>query len=310
MESSAIIISDTTLDRLLSKISLKAKKSFLLYFLTTPKLIQKFSTIFLPESILQDTDFATNIINYIKNEQVNIGISLNTQFAKNGEDIPLTQDYISNPLPIILQYKQQYSDINSFHIVLPFGKRRIQKSPKHDEYVVQSHYNWTTLATIAQVMQNMNIELIAELDVYFYENSSEDYYIHMRQILWDGQDLFKKLGLKLPTLLVNPFYPKLKGLRNPDVLDPANIANTTLRCLMESLQKPPTIWIKSCEDMGPYAYAKYIKFITTYRKEGQLQIRFTIGGEMMGEFINIWMGNTNNMEEARKKVSDGLVGFF
>ena len=307
MEPSAIIISDNVLEKLLSKISLKAKKSFILYFLTTPKLIQKFTHVFLPESILQEENFANQIIQFLKSEQVKIGISISPTFVKKGEDLPLTQDYIWNPLPFLLKYKKQFPDIQSFHITLPFGQRRIQKSPKHDEYLVQTQYNWTTLATIMQTLEKENLELVAELDVYFYENSSEDYYIHMRQILWDGYDLLKKLGMQFPTLLVNPFYPKLKGLRNPDALDAANIANTTLRCLMESLQKPPAIWIKSCDEMGKYAYQKYIKFISTYKKDGKLQISWTLGSELLDEFVNVWMGQSNNVEEARKKFWDGLA---
>lgn len=289
----------------LNYIPAKSKKTLLTYLLSTPKLNQKINCCIIPESILDDQQFTQQIIDFLQLNKIKIGISMQTKYIRKDEANPITQDYCWNTLPLIKKYIQQYPQIKLVHLTFPFGKRRIQKSPKYEEYLLHSQYNWTNIALI---MQECNRELLIEPLLYFYENSSEDSYIHMRQIIWDGTEILKRFGVKMGDLclLINPFYPNIKGLKNPDVLDPENIANTTLRCLTEVLSKDkPKILMKSCDDMGIYSYAKYIKFIKSYNKN--LDIEFVIGKEIIKQFMDIWEGKMQNIEEAQKKIEKGLV---
>ena len=88
-------------------------------------------------------------------------------------------------------------------------------------------------------------------------------------------------------------------------VDVANISNTTLRCLMEVLSKEKTtIYLRSCEQMGIYSYGRYLKVVKDYNKN--LDIKCVIGQELIKEFMNIWQGKQNNVEEAQKKLNGGI----
>jgi len=226
---------------------------------------------------------------------------MKTKYIRKDEGNPITQDFCWNLLPIIKNYIQKYPLIETIHLIFPFGKRRIQKSPKYDEYIMHSEYNWTNVALIQQELKQ---KILVEPFLYFYENSSEDSYIHMRQILWDGIETLKKFGGKMGDidLLINPFYPNLRRMKDIDV---ANISNTTLRCLMEVLSKEkPTIYLRSCKQMGIYSYGRYLKVVKDYNKN--LDIKCVIGQELIKEFMNIWQGKQNNVEEAQKKLNSGI----
>jgi hypothetical protein len=301
MDLNTIFFSDYEL----KKFPEKSKKSLITYILTTPKLKQKINCCILPESILNNQQFTQQIIDFLQLNKIKIGISMQTKFIRKNEGTPITQDYSWNTLPLIKNYIQQYPQIQSVHLTFPFGKRRIQKSPKYEEYLMHSQYNWTNIALIKQECDK---EILIEPLLYFYENSSEDSYIHMRQILWDGIETLKRFGVKMEDLqfIINPFYPNIKGLKNPDVLDAGNIANTTLRCLTEVLSKDkPKIFLKSCNEMGIHSFGKYLRFIKSYNKN--LKINFIIGKEIIKQFMDIWAGNSHNLGEAQKKIIDCLL---
>jgi len=248
---------------------LALKKSLLLYFITLPNLNVIADIFYFPESILEDTKFFFSISSFLIQKNIKIGLSISTQSIHTPQNLENPLDYLSNPLPIIQSYCSKYN-IHSIHLPVSFGKRRIQKSPKNEEYSLQSQFNWTNISLILLTLSSLKINLLIEPILEFFENSAEDYYIHMRQILWEGHDTLRKCNLKMSqlTLLISPFFPKLKGLRDVDILDPSNIANTTLRCITECLTKEKMeILIRSCNNFGIFSYGKFVKFIKTYRKE-------------------------------------------
>jgi len=309
MKLRALIFNDFDLEVLLSKRkNLHASiKSLITYFLTLPRLNSIVEIIFLPQSILSDDQFISSISNFLLNNQIQIGISINTKFIKKDEETPLSLDYYLNPFPEIEEYLKKYQ-FSHLHISPPFGKRRIQKSPKHDEYSIHSQFNWTNTFLIHQLTSKQNIQLWMEPNLYFYENSSEDFYIHMRQILIEGSELSKKLGFKFNQikLIIPPFYPKLKGLKDIDILDPGNIANTTLRCLTECLTKDRMEFIvKPCKEFTIYSFKKYIKFIKTYGKD--ISIDYIITADVLKDFIKTWEFQESNLQEAQTQFYNELT---
>jgi len=297
MENPLIIFSEDDL----KGIPEKAIKSLLTFILTSPKLNKKIVGCILPEIVLDDKQFTQQIMEFLNSNKIKIGISMQTKYIRKDEGNPFTQDFCWNLLPIIKNYIQQYPLIEIIHVTFPFGKRRIQKSPKYDEYILHSQFNWTNIALIQKELKQ---KILVEPLLYFYENSSEDSYIHMRQILWDGIETLRRLGGKIGEidLLINPFYPNIRRMKEIDV---ANISNTTLRCLMEVLSKEkPTIYLRSCEQMGIYSYGRYLKVVKDYNKN--LDIRWMIGRELIKDFMDIWQGKQNNVEEAQKKLNGGI----
>jgi len=74
---------------------------------------------------------------------------------------------------------------------------------------------------------------------------------------------------------------------------------------MEVLSKEkPTIYLRSCEQMGIYSYGRYLKVVKDYNKN--LDIRWMIGRELIKDFMDIWQGKQNNVEEAQKKLNGGI----
>jgi len=309
MKSRAFIFNDFDLDFLLSKRRnlISSKKSLITYFITLPRLNDIIDIIFLPESLLDDEAFINSIITFLFNNHIKTGISFNTKFIKQEEETPISQDYAENPLPKIQHYCEKYS-LSHVHIQLPFGKRRIQKSPKHEEYSAHSQYSWINVSLILQWITKTNRELWLEPNLYFFENSSEDFYIHMRQIFWEGMDTFKKMGFKFNQmkLIVQPFYPKLRGLRDADILDPGNIANTTLRCMTECLTKERMdVCVRPCKEFSIYSYVKYLKFMKTYGKE--ITLDYILTSDILKEYLKIWDFNEQNLEEAQKLFKNELT---
>ena len=226
---------------------------------------------------------------------------METKYIRKDDGDNLTQDYCWNVLPLIKNYIEKYPLIEYIHVVFPFGRRVIQKSPKYDEYLMHSHYNWVNIVLIQQEIKK---KIMVEPLLYFRENSCEDSYIHMRQILWDGIEIMRKLGGRMSDLelMIGPFYPSLRGMREVDV---ANISNTTLRCLTEVLSKErPVIYMRGCERMGIGGYGRYLRGIRDYNKN--LEIRWVLGRELIKEFMDIWGGDPNNLGEAQKRVSNGI----
>jgi len=308
MKLRALIFTDYDLDILLSKrknISF-SKKSLITYFITLPRLNDLIDILFLPESLLDEDNFVNSISSLLEKLQIKVGITINTRILKNEDETPLSQDYFFNPLPFIQNYCEKYNVTHIF-FSLPFGKRRIQRSPKYDEYSLHSQFNWTNCAVTLQWILNNKKELWIEPNVYFFENSSEDFYIHMRQILFEGGEVFRKMGFKLNQvkLVIPPFYPKLKGLRDADILDPGNIANTTLRCITECLTKEKMdLFVRPCKEMTLTSFMKYIKFIKTYGKE--IAMDYILTADCLKEYIKNWDFMENNLEEAQKKLHNEL----
>ncbi len=300
MKYKAIIFNDKELDVLLSskKNILAAKKSLILYFLTLPNLANTFETIFLPESILDDNEFIKTIISFFSN----IGISLTPKLMDDNDSL----EYLSNPLLTIKKYHEIYN-FTSVHYPVNFGKRLINKSPRYEEYIIHSQYNWTNVAIIHNWCLKKDVKLFVEPNLYFQENSSEDFYIHMRQIFWEGIDLFKKLNYKFNKLkiIVQPFYPKLKGLRDGDILDPQNIANTTLRCINESLTKERIeLLIKPCKELSLLGYSRYIRFFSMHNKENDINCLIT--SDCLKEYIKDWDYQESNLQSSQKNFIDCL----
>lgn len=300
MDSKCIIFGDRKLDFLLSKLGDNSKKAFLLYFLMTPNLKHKISDIYLPESIFEDKEYVTNLIDYMRKNGINVGLSINTIF--------LESNYCMNKLPLIKSYLKNY-DIDRVHITYIFGERSVRKSPRVDEYLLQSQYNWMNVAITQRWLNKNNFKLLCELKLKLDEGNSEDYYIHMRQILWDGIDILKKYELRLNSmeLMIQPFYPRIKGLRKIEI---GNVANTTIRCLMECCVKEGVnIILCNCIEMGIMSFGEYLRYMKTYNRESKLKLNFAIGDEVLKEYINIWMGKTNNLKEAQIRFNNLLENY-
>lgn len=295
MNIQSVIFNDSELDLLLaSKKNIQsAKKSLILYFFTLPGLDKLVDIIYLPESILEDFEF-TNSIRPFFNK---IGISVSPKIINEKDSL----EYFSNPLPIISSLNSKYK-FSGVHYPINFGKRLIQKSPKYDEYIIHSQYNWTNVHLIYDWTQKNNIQLLVEPNLFFQENSSEDFYIHMRQILWEGIDIFRKLNTKFNKIkiIIQPFYPKLKGLRDNDILDSANIASTTLRCITECLTKEKMeILLKSCKEFTIHSYNKYIKHYKTYNKDNT--INYLITTDCFKEYLKNWDFQEKNLKETQSQ---------
>jgi len=301
MKYKAIIFNDIELENLLStkKNIYAAKKSLILYFFTLPKLSEIVEIVFLPESIFEDDEFIKSILPFFKN----IGISITPKFIINEVDSP---DYCLNPLPNIQKIKNKYN-ISCIHYQINFGKRLVTKSPKYDEYIINSQYNWTNAVLVQNYCQKNNINLFIEPNLTFNENSSEDFYIHMRQIFWEGVDIFRKFNYRFNkfTIIIQPFFPKLKGLRDSDILDSQNIANTTLRCINECLSKEKMeILIKSCKEFSLPHYIKYMKFFDTYKKDNS--INPILNADCLKEYIKDWQFIDSNLSKAQENLIKDL----
>jgi len=292
-----LIFNDDELDRLLvnRKNIENAKKSFILYFLTIPDILS-FEEIYFPESTFLDSKFMDSIIPFIKK----YGLSVKSEFVHQDE-----LEYSSNPVNRVKVYYEKYN-FSFLHYHIKFGKRRIQKSPKYDEYIINSQYNWTNVYLVLSWCKKNNVKLLIDLDLSFFENSSEDYYIHMRQVLWEGIDLFRRFNCKFNEikLMIYPFYPKLRGLKDTNILDPINIAHITLRCINECLSKEKMdIVLRSCDEFSIYNYMKYCKF---YEKKFD-KISYSITAFCLKEYLMDWNFNEKNLEIAhnnfRKELS-------
>lgn len=293
MKFHAFIFNDYELDILLNsrKNKLSAKKSLILYFLTLPKISQLIDMIYLPESVLDDEQFTQSIFNIFSN----IGISVSSKLIFTDNLL----DYNLNPLPIIKNYQSKYK-FQAIHYKIDFGNRSIQKSPRNEDYIIHSQYNWTNVLLVNNWCEENNLKLLVESNLYFTENSPEDYYIHMRQILWEGIEIFRRMGKKFNkiNLIINPFYPKLKGL-NGTHIEPSNIANTTLRCINECLTKEKMeILIKSCVEFNMTSYLKYIKFFRDYSKDNTINCLLT--SDCLRNYIRDWDFKNENLEKAQE----------
>lgn len=298
----SIIFNDYDLDILLvgRKNIQSDKKMLILYFLTLPNLNQLVDYIFLPESLFEDEPFIETILPFIQK----IGISLRSKLVIGESDI---LDYNLNPLPVLKKYYEKFK-FHAIHFRSNFGMRSISKSPKNDEYVLNSQYNWMNVAIVEQWSSKNDIKFVVEPYLYFLENSSEDFYIHMRQIFWEGIDIFRKMNLKFSSiqLLIGPFYPKLKGLRNMDILDSANVANTTLRCMTECLTKEKVeIMIKSHFEFSLVSYMKYVKHFRNYSKD--LSVNWIISSECLKEYIKNWNFHERNLKVAQEELVNNLT---
>ena len=300
MNSKCIILGDKELNTVL-KYGLN-KKEFLLYFLLTPNLKHKISICYLPESILEDMEFVKQLINFMKNNGIKVGISINTVLVKTN------LDYNMNKLLMIKSYINNF-EIDGIHIRTPFGERDNRRSPRMEEYVMQTTYNWINVCLVLEYLKVQNVDFLCEIDLKLKEGSSEDYYIHMRQILWDGIEIIKKFGLKLKdtTLMISPFYPKIKGMRSVDI---KNVANTTLRCLLECCIKTDVEIILKNGDMGFGTYREYLRYIEMYNKENKLVLNYEICKEIIIEYVKIWMGKKENLIEAQKRFNNLLVNYL
>jgi len=293
MRYKSVIFNDYELDNLLvgRKNILSAKKALILYFMTMPGL-NEYDIVYLPEFIFEDDNLAKSIQNIFPR----IGISVTSKLL-NPESKSL--DYSSNPLNEIKEIHKKYP-IHGIHYPISFGSRSIQKSPKHDEYIIHSQYNWVNVILVMEWCKSQNISLMVEPNLYFQENSSEDFYVHMRQIFWEGIEIFRRLNRKFSDiiLVVKPFYPKLKGLKDMQILDPVNIANSTLRCINESLTKERMeIMIKPVREFGISSYMKYVKFFKDYNKDNTINCLITV--DCLKEYVKEWDFKESNLELAQ-----------
>lgn len=300
MKYKAVIFNDFDLEKLLPRNLPGQKKSLILYFLTLPAFAD---IVYLPQSLISDDEFIKPVIDFLLNIKVKVGISMNVKVIDTDDGL----EFFVNTFPEIQRYYSKYQ-ISGIHCKLPFGKRKIQKSPKFDEYILHSQNNWTNVAVILQWCKKNNLDLLIEPNLNFFENSSEDFYIHMRQILWDGTDIFRRLGLKFNQmkLIIPPFYPVLKGLRDTDILDPANIANTTLRCISECLTKERMeVYTRGCFEMGLTGFEKYLKFMKTYGKDVKPEGIFTC--DCLREYVKIWDFQESNLKNAQESIFNSFL---
>ena len=294
MRYDGIIFNDYEMDNILNGRKNKdiAKKSLILYFFTIENLDGLLDKIYLPESIFMDELFFESIRSFFGN----IGLSITPKFINNG-----ILHYSCNPLRDIEEMVSKYK-IKNIHYPVEFGKRLIQKSPKFDEYVINSQYNWTNIVLLYEWCNKNEIELIVEINLSFFENSSEDYYIHMRQILWEGIDIFRKYNIKFNkiSLIIPVFYPKLKGLRNSDIIDPYNVAHTTLRCITECLTKEKMrIILKTCNEFSLLGYMRYINYFKGHNRENT--INSSLSSYCLKDYIEKWDFKEKNLKDAQKE---------
>jgi len=302
MRFNSLVFNDLELDVLLGdrKNKLGAKKSLILFFLTLPDFKNLFEVVYLPESILNDEEF----FKQVRPLMGKIGVSFDSKLIIGEEGI---LDYSYNPLQDLVRYKAKY-DLYGVHYKVNFGKRLIQKSPKYDEYVLNSQYNWMNVVIMQQYCLKNSISLMVDLMLSFMENSSEDYYIHMRQILWEGVDIFRRMNMKFSMirLVVSPFYPRLRGLRNGEILDSANIAHTTLRCVTECLSKEKMlVLVRSCVDFSLVSYVKYLRYYGSHGKD--VEVEGILCGDCLVEYVRDWDFREKNLREAQTNFL-GVIG--
>lgn len=299
MKFDCFIFNDNELENLLKgrKNIEMAKKSLILYFFTLPNLSEIVDIIYLPESVFNDEIFYDKIKLFFGR----IGISLNSKFVSE-ENLSYSCNDMEGVKRVITKY-----NILDIHYQVDFGKRNISKSPKHDENIINSQYNWTNIYLLYKYCNKNNIKMLVEPILSFNENSSEDYYIHMRQILWEGIDIFRKFNIKFNeiSIIILPFYPLLKGVRNNDIIEPVNIGHITLRCINECLTKERMdIKIKTNIDFSILGYMRYCKYFKSHSKDNS--INCVLSSYCLKDYVKNWDFKEINLGEAQNEFIKSL----
>lgn len=225
----------------------KSKKDLLNVLLKNPKII------FVSNYFFNDEQFMKSIYEYSDKNNIEIGLYYE-RYLINTDDY-----YLMCPLNEIQSLMSKYL-IKNIMIETPYGIRENTKSPKLEKYLLQNHWNWTNIILVYQYCKSKNINVLVDISIFFLENSAEDYYIHLRQLISDGKELFLRYqeNIKNITLCFSEIKPKSKKINI------RNNANITSRFISECLSKI-NYFIKSNNQefiINLNEFNKEVKFLT------------------------------------------------
>ena len=107
------------------------------------------------------------------------------------------------------------------------------------------------------------------------------------------------------SIIIAPFYPKLKGLKNSDIIEPNNIAHTTLRCITECLTKEKmTIILKTNWEFSLLGYMRYCNYFRIHNKENT--INCALSSYCLKDYIKNWDFKEINLKQAQNQLIKDL----
>jgi len=225
----------------------KSKKELLNVLLKHPKII------FISNHFFGDEIFMKSIYEYSVKNSIEIGLYYE-RYLINTEDY-----YLMCPLNEIQTLVSKYP-IRNIMLETPYGIRDYTKSPKLEKYLLQNHWNWTNVILVHQFCQSKKINVLVDISIVFGENSAEDYYVHLRQLINDGKEIFLRYqeNIKNISLCFSEIKPKMKKNNS------RNNANITSRFISECLSNI-NYFIKSNSQefiLSLNEFNKEVKFLT------------------------------------------------
>jgi hypothetical protein len=275
-------------------------KNLIIYISSIPALGSIISKIFLPWEFIKDDKLFELINSFLLEKKIDLGIILELDNFLFNDDINYS-NFQKDSLDKLFKNK-----IKNIYVSYNFGKRKNNTSPKHNNYILSSQYMWNNIGLLNFICNKNNINLYLNLDIHIDNSSVENIYIHYRQIIWDGIDIFKKMDLEFSKLniVMQPIYHTNKKEKQ----DENTTASITYRYITECLSKnSPQIILMPNDRMDFVYFRGLVEKIRRYDKESKIQFGFDIN--LLKLFYDNWKCYDDNVLTAQQKLYGELEKF-